>query len=174
MAFSEFGDSMYAVIRTGGKQHRVAANDHVTVERLAGEPGTMVALGDVLMIDGGDQPLIGTDVPASACVFAEIVAQTRGDKIIIFKRKRRKHYQRRTGHRQDLTVLRIAGISLDGVPAAIDAAAEAPAPADAEPVPAAVDSAPTADPVPAEATVAEPALAPATDSDAAAPETSKE
>lgn len=106
---------MFAVIRTGGKQYRVAENDRITVEKLAGEPGSTVTLSDVLMIGGGEaQPLIaGADLDQAA-VFAEVVSQTRGDKILVFKKKRRQNYRRLKGHRQELTVLRIDGISPSG------------------------------------------------------------
>ena len=106
---------MYAVIRTGGKQYRVAENQRVTVEKLPGEPGDTVKLDDVLMIaEGGGAPLFGAPILDKAAVFAEVVAQTRGDKITVFKKKRRKNYRRKKGHRQDLTLLRIATISASG------------------------------------------------------------
>jgi large subunit ribosomal protein L21 len=106
---------MYAVIRTGGKQYRVAENQRITVERMAGEPGDTVRLDDVLMIsEEGQAPLVGPPGLDKAAVFAEVVEQTRGDKIIVFKKNRRKNYRRKKGHRQDLTLLRIAGISASG------------------------------------------------------------
>ena len=125
---------MFAVIRTGGKQYRVAENDRITVEKLAGEPGSTVTLSDVLMI-GGDEapPLITGDDLDKAAVFAEVVSQTRGDKILVFKKKRRKNYRRLKGHRQELTVLRIDGISRSGE-APETKAESAPPPAEAEEV----------------------------------------
>ncbi|MBL8658822.1 MAG: 50S ribosomal protein L21 [Rhodospirillales bacterium] len=105
---------MYAVVRTGGKMYRVAEKDRLVVERLPGEAGATVTLGDVLMIvDDGEAPKIGGDV-GQAAVFAEILGHKRGKKILVFKKKRRKNYRRTRGHRQALTELRISGISLSG------------------------------------------------------------
>ncbi len=98
---------MFAVIKTGGKQYRVASGDVIKVERLEAEAGATIALDQVLMIDG----TIGTPLVAGASVAAEVIAQDRGPKLIIFKKKRRQNYRRKNGHRQDLTVLRITGIS---------------------------------------------------------------
>lgn len=102
---------MFAVIRTGGKQYRVAPDQLVTVERLDAEPGASVTLDEVLMVGGDGAVKIGTPVLAGASVTAEVVEQTRGPKIIIFKKKRRKNYRRKKGHRQDLTVLKITAIA---------------------------------------------------------------
>jgi large subunit ribosomal protein L21 len=103
---------MFAIIRTGGKQYKVAQDDVIRVEKLAGDPGATVTLADVLMVGGdGAEPRAGTPVLAGASVTAELVEHTRGDKIIVFKKKRRHNYRRKNGHRQDLTVLRITGIS---------------------------------------------------------------
>jgi large subunit ribosomal protein L21 len=113
---------MFAVIRTGGKQHRVSENDRITVERLAGAPGDRIALGDILMLaEDGAAPLVGTQVPSEARVFADVVEQMRGPKVLVFKKKRRKNHRRLNGHRQDLTVLRIAAISATGAVAAVAA-----------------------------------------------------
>jgi large subunit ribosomal protein L21 len=98
---------MFAVIRTGGKQYKVAKDDVITVEKLEGEPGTAVALADVLMI--GDGAEARTKV-AGARVTAEVVEQIKADKVLIFKKKRRHNYRRKRGHRQKLTVLRVTGI----------------------------------------------------------------
>lgn len=106
---------MFAVIVTGGKQYRVGQGDRLTVERLPGEVGTMIALDKVLMIgEAGKAPTIGTPTVAKAAVFAEILAQDQGDKVIVFKKRRRKNYRRRVGHRQDRTQLRIVGVSATG------------------------------------------------------------
>ena len=106
---------MFAVIKTGGKQYRVTKDDMIVVEILAGEPGSTVRFEDVLMIgDDGKAPSVGTPFLEQAAVFAEVVQQTRGDKIIVFKKKRRKGYRRKHGHRQALTVLRITAISPTG------------------------------------------------------------
>ena len=102
---------MYAVIKTGGKQYRVAPEDVITVERLEGEAGAAVTLSDVLMVDSDAGLKVGAPLVAGASVSATIVEQTRGEKVIIFKKRRRKHYRRKNGHRQDLTVLKITGIS---------------------------------------------------------------
>ena len=96
---------MFAVVRTGGKQYRVAADDKIIVERLDGEAGASVALDVLMLSDGGE-----LKDAASASVTAEIVAQTKGDKVIIFKKKRRHNYRRKNGHRQQLTVLRILSV----------------------------------------------------------------
>jgi len=128
--------------------YRVAENDRLLVERLPGDPGTTVTLNEVLMIAGdGDAPKLGGDL-GQAAVFAEILAQKRGKKILVFKKKRRKNYRRTRGHRQELTELRIAGISLSGEqPVAAEAPVEAPAEApveahvEAEAAPEAADAA---------------------------------
>lgn len=98
---------MFAVIKTGGKQYKVAMDDVIVVEKLPGEAGSTITLDEVLMV--GDK--IGAPVVAGAAVTATVVEQTRGDKIIIFKKKRRQTYRRKNGHRQDLTVLRITDIA---------------------------------------------------------------
>lgn len=102
---------MFAVIRTGGKQYKVASGDVIRVEKLDGEAGASITLDDVLMVSDGGATTIGTPTVAGASVTAEVVAQDRGPKIIVFKKKRRQNYRRKNGHRQDLTVLRITGIS---------------------------------------------------------------
>ncbi len=99
----------YAVIRTGGKQYRVAEGDLVKVEKLAGEVGETVTLPDVLFI-GGDDVKIGAPLLANAKVTGEIVGQIRAKKVIVFKKKRRKSYSRQQGHRQYQTTLKITGI----------------------------------------------------------------
>ena len=103
---------MYAVIRTGGKQYRVAANDVIKVERLDAEAGATVDLTDVLLVGGGeDGPKVGTPVLDGAKVSATVLEQVRGEKVIIFKKRRRKNSRRTRGHRQYLTVLRITDIA---------------------------------------------------------------
>jgi len=101
---------MFAIIRTGGKQYRVASGDQITVERIEGDVGTQISLTDVLAI-GGDSPIIGRPNVPNASVSAKIVQQPRGTKVIVFKKKRRKNYRRKRGHRQELTVLNIGEIS---------------------------------------------------------------
>ena len=104
---------MFAVVRTGGKQYRVAANDRITVEKLDGEAGSKITLGDVLLVsDGGALKDAG-----KVKVTAEIVAHNRGDKVVIFKKKRRHNYRRKNGHRQQLTLLRILAVGDAKAPA---------------------------------------------------------
>jgi large subunit ribosomal protein L21 len=100
----------YAVIRTGGKQYRVAEGQIVKVEKLSGAPGDKVTLHDVLFVGGGDEVKIGTPLIANASVTGEIVGQERAKKILVFKKKRRKSYSRQRGHRQYRTTLKITGI----------------------------------------------------------------
>ena len=102
--------TMYAVIKTGGKQYRVAQGDRLRVEKLAGDVGTTVTLDEVLML-GGDKVVVGTPRVKGAKVTAEIVAQDRAKKVIIFKFRRRKNYRRKRGHRQPFTELKITGVS---------------------------------------------------------------
>ncbi len=102
---------MYAVIKTGGKQYRVANGDVIAVEKLAGEPGSVISLAPVLMLNDDKSSTVGTPIVEGAAVSAEVLEQTRGDKIIVFKKKRRKGYRRTIGHRQDITVLRITDVT---------------------------------------------------------------
>lgn len=100
---------MYAVIKTGGKQYRVAQGDTLRVEKLVGNVGDTVTLSEVLLL-GGESLKIGQPTVAGAKVEAKITAQGRGEKIIVFKFRRRKNYRRKTGHRQPVTTLQITGI----------------------------------------------------------------
>jgi large subunit ribosomal protein L21 len=101
---------MFAIIKTGGKQYRVAQGDQITVERLEGDVGSQISLTEVLAI-GGESPVVGRPLVEGAAVNAKIVLQPRGTKVIVFKKKRRKNYRRKRGHRQELTVLKIEEIS---------------------------------------------------------------
>jgi large subunit ribosomal protein L21 len=101
---------MFAVIRTGGKQYKVAKDDTIAVEKLDGEPGASIELGEVLMVGEGAEVATGTPFVAGASVTAELVEHRRADKIIVFKKKRRQNYRRKNGHRQHQTVLRITEI----------------------------------------------------------------
>jgi len=101
---------MYAVIKTGGKQYRVEQGQKLRVEKLPGNPGDTIELDQVLLVAGGDTPKIGQPLVEGAKVSAEIVAQDRAKKIIVFKLKRRKNYRRKYGHRQPYTELKITGI----------------------------------------------------------------
>jgi large subunit ribosomal protein L21 len=101
---------MYAVIKTGGKQYRVAADDVLTIEKLEGDAGSQVEFAEVLMIAGTGAPTVGKPLIPGAKVLAELVQQTRGPKLIAFKKRRRKNSRRKNGHRQDLTMVRIKDI----------------------------------------------------------------
>jgi len=101
----------FAVIRTGGKQYRVTPNAVLTVEKLEAEPGATITFNDVLALGNEGGLTLGAPTVPGATVTATVVEQTRGPKIIIFKKKRRQNYRRKRGHRQDLTVLRIAEIA---------------------------------------------------------------
>ncbi len=106
---------MFAVIKTGGKQYRVTTDDVIAVEKLEGEAGAKVELTDVLMVaEDGKAPVVGAPGVEGAVVEAELVEQTRGEKIIVFKKKRRQNYRRKNGHRQDLTLLRVTAVSVAG------------------------------------------------------------
>ncbi|MBV8936648.1 MAG: 50S ribosomal protein L21 [Alphaproteobacteria bacterium] len=102
---------MFAVIRTGGKQYKVAKDDIISVEKLPGEPGATIEFGEVLMVGNGAEVASGTPLLDGASVSATVVEQTRAAKIIVFKKKRRQNYRRKKGHRQHQTVLRIADIT---------------------------------------------------------------
>ena len=131
--------AMFAVIRTGGKQYRVAEGDRIVVERLDAEAGDLLAFDQLLMLaEDGKKPLVGTAVPSEARVFGRVLEQTRGPKLIVFKMKRRKNHRRKKGHRQALTAVRIISISPTGAFEAEAAAAE-PAPEVVAETPAAAD-----------------------------------
>jgi large subunit ribosomal protein L21 len=102
------------VIRTGGKQYRVAKDDVIAVEKLTAEPGAVIELSEVLMIGEGAQVATGAPLLGGASVSATVIEQTRADKIIVFKKKRRHNYRRKNGHRQHQTVLRITEIKRAG------------------------------------------------------------
>jgi len=101
---------MFAVIRTGGKQYKVAKNDVIKVERLPGAAGDIVELNEVLMLGEGDTVTVGVPLVAGACVGASVIAQGQGDKVLVFKKKRRHNYRRKRGHRQGLSVLKVTEI----------------------------------------------------------------
>jgi large subunit ribosomal protein L21 len=139
---------MFAIVRTGGKQYRVAAGDKIVVEKLAGDAGDTITLGDVLLAgDGGE--LRSTD---GLTVSAEIVAQAKGEKVIVFKKRRRHNYRRKKGHRQQHTILRITAIGdQKAEKPAKKAAAKTEAPAAAAPAPAPAPAPAAQDTAPAEA-----------------------
>jgi len=102
---------MFAIVKTGGKQYRVGPGDQIVVERITGDVGAEVSLNDVLAISDGESNAIGRPSLPNASVRARIVQQPRGTKVLVFKKKRRKNYRRKRGHRQVLTVLKIEEIS---------------------------------------------------------------
>jgi large subunit ribosomal protein L21 len=104
---------MFAVIKTGGKQYRVAEDQMLQIDKIKGEPGEIVQLGEVIML-GGDQPEIGSPMVSGASVAVEVVSQGRGPKIIAFKKRRRKNSRRKRGHRQEFTLIRISEILTGG------------------------------------------------------------
>ena len=118
---------MFAVIRTGGKQYRVAPNDVLKVEKLEAEAGSTITFTDVLAVGRDGNLTIGAPVVAGASVTATVIAQDRLDTVIIFKKRRRQNSRRRNGHRQHVTVLRIGDISANGQIYAAPAAERAPA-----------------------------------------------
>jgi large subunit ribosomal protein L21 len=104
---------MFAVIKAGGKQYRVAEDQVLKVEGIKGEPGTIVQIGDVIML-GGDTPQVGSPMIEGASVAAEILDHVRGAKVIAFKKRRRKNSRRKRGHRQDFVLIRISEILTQG------------------------------------------------------------
>jgi len=124
---------MYAIVRTGSKQYRVQENDVILVEKIVAEPGTSIELGEVLMLDAGSGVQVGSPLVAGARVAATVLDQTKGEKVLSFKRRRRKHYRRVRGHRQNLTVLRITDILPAGAERKAKAEAAAPVESEARP-----------------------------------------
>ncbi len=142
---------MFAVIKTGGKQYRVVANDLLQIEKISGEAGDTVTFDEVLMIGSDADTQIGTPTVEGASVAAEVIEQARSKKIIIFKKKRRQNYRRKKGHRQEVTMVRITDILTAGAKPAKKAAAAKPkaekkeaAPKAAAPKAAAAKAAPAA------------------------------
>jgi large subunit ribosomal protein L21 len=115
---------MYAVVKTGGKQYRVAKDDVIKIERLPGEPGDIIALGEVLLVANGGEVTIGAPFVDGASVAGEIVEQMRAKKIIVFKKRRRQNYRRTKGHRQQLTLLKVTDILTGGAKPKAKAAAK--------------------------------------------------
>ncbi len=129
---------MFAVIKTGGKQYRVAANDVITVATIEGEAGASVTFGDVLLFTDGDATQVGTPLLSGIGVTGEIVQHGRTRKVIAFKKRRRQNSRRRRGHRQDFTVVRITEISAGGKSSKAEPR-KAKKAASAEPAPAAAE-----------------------------------
>ena len=136
---------MFAVVRTGGKQYRVATGDKIAVEKLAGDAGDTITLGDVLLAgEGGDLA-----EAAKVVVSAEIIAQAKSEKVTVFKKRRRHNYRRKAGHRQQMTLLRITAVGEEGKKGAVkkdaasnDEANKGAAPKDQAPVEVAADKKP--------------------------------
>jgi large subunit ribosomal protein L21 len=105
------GGDMYAVVKTGGKQYRVSAGEKLRIEQIAAEVGQEIVLDQVLVVADGDALKMGTPLLAGAQVKAKVLAQGRGDKVHIFKMRRRKHYRKSQGHRQNYTEIEILGIA---------------------------------------------------------------
>jgi large subunit ribosomal protein L21 len=126
---------MFAVIRTGGKQYRVAPNDVIEIEKIAGKPGDIIELAEVILLGGDGGPKTGSPTIAGALVAAEVIEQRRSDKITVFKKKRRANYRRKKGHRQELTALRIIEILTDGKKPSKQAAKPEPKKAEKKPAP---------------------------------------
>ena len=123
---------MYAVVKTGGKQYRVAKDDKIVVDHIEAEAGDSIVLDQVLMMVDGEKVSMGAPTVAGAAVGATVLRQTRGPKIMVFRRKRRKNFRRIRGHRQDLTLIQITDIAADGkVKPAAKAKPKAEAPAKA-------------------------------------------
>src|SRR4030081_2536319 len=131
--------TMFAVIKTGGKQYRVATDDVLQVEKIAGNPGDVVEFAEVLVV-GGDSPQLGTPTIAGAIVAGEVLEQGRGPKVIAFKKRRRKNSRRKRGHRQEFTRVRITEILTDGKKPSKTPPPRAKKPAPAEPGPRATGS----------------------------------
>jgi large subunit ribosomal protein L21 len=127
---------MFAVVRTGGKQYRVAEGDKIAVEKLAGDAGETITLGDVLLAGEGDDLADLSKVTVSA----EIIAQAKSEKVVVFKKRRRHNYRRKNGHRQQMTLLRILSVGEEGRTRTV-APVEAAAPISEEPVSTADQSA---------------------------------
>jgi large subunit ribosomal protein L21 len=104
---------MFAVIKTGGRQYRVAPDDVLEIGKIAGDVGTIVQLGEVLLV-GGDSPVLGVPAVAGASVAAEVLDHKRGPKVISFKKRRRKNSKRKRGYRDEITVIRITEVLTDG------------------------------------------------------------
>src|ERR1700730_16504079 len=118
------GSRSFAVIKTGGKQYCVAAGDTITVMTLAGNPGDRVTFDRVLMLSQDGEPALGAPFIDGASVGGQIVGRTRGPKAIAFKKRRRKNSKRKRGHRQDLTLVRIAGFLTGGAESSVTTASE--------------------------------------------------
>ena len=158
---------MFAVIKTGGRQYRVVPDDVLEIGKIAGDVGTIVQLGEVLLV-GGEQPVLGSPTVAGASVAAEVLQHKRGPKVIAFKKRRRKNSRRKRGYRDEITVLRITEILTDNAKPTIGPRPKrekvAAAPAEGE------DAAPAKKKAPAKKAAAKPAAKKAPAKKAAAKE----
>jgi large subunit ribosomal protein L21 len=127
---------MFAIVRTGGKQYRVAAGDKIAVEKIAGSAGDSISLGDVLLAGEGSELKAAKDLSVSA----EIIAQGKSEKVVVFKKRRRHNYRRKNGHRQQMTILKITAIGDEKPKAAAKKAEEPKVEAQADTTPAAVET----------------------------------
>ena len=118
---------MFAIIKTGGKQYRVAKDDLIKVEKLDGEEGSTITLDQVLLVGNEDGQTVGAPLVDGAAVEAEVIQQKKDKKVIIFKKKRRQNYRRKRGHRQEITVLKVTNIVASGAKKATAKAAAEPA-----------------------------------------------
>ena len=107
---------MYAVVKTGGKQYRVAAGEKLRIEQIPADIGSEVVLNEVLVVADGENITTGAPFVSGASVTAKVLAQGRGDKVRIFKMRRRKHYRKSQGHRQNYTEIEITGVKSQGSP----------------------------------------------------------
>ena len=153
---------MFAVIKTGGRQYRVVPDDVLEIGKIAGDVGTIVQLGEVLLL-GGDAPVLGAPTVAGASVAAEVLQHKRGPKVIAFKKRRRKNSRRKRGYRDEITVLRITEILADNAKPTIGPRPKkekvAPAPADSDEAPKAAKKSAPAKKAAAKKTVAKKAVA---------------
>jgi large subunit ribosomal protein L21 len=134
------GKTMFAVIKTGGKQYRVAAEDVIRIDKVKGDPGEIIEFGEVLVV-GGDNVSLGAPTIAGASVAAEVLEQGRGPKIIAFKKRRRKNSRRKGGHRQEFTLVRVTEILTEGAKPSKQAASRSKAKTSAQASPAAAPDA---------------------------------
>jgi large subunit ribosomal protein L21 len=103
-------NNMFAVVKTGGKQYKVSKDDKLIVEKIEGDDGSAITLDNVLFVFDGKKATIGEPAVAGAIVKAKIIRQTRGEKVVVFKKRRRQNYRRKAGHKQDLTLIQITDI----------------------------------------------------------------
>ena len=163
---------MFAVIKTGGRQYRVVPDDVLEIGKIAGDVGTIVQLGEVLLV-GGDQPVLGAPTVAGASVAAEVLQHKRGPKVIAFKKRRRKNSRRKRGYRDEITVLRITEILTNDNKPTIGPRPKREKPVVVAPVDGDDDDAPVTKKAPAKKPVAKAATKPRAKPDAKKPAAKK-